>query len=156
MSNYKLILLLLIFTYFNVKASETDSILSIVDIIENKSNCNIFQPESLKYRLKSSIDDSINSETKTEEKQGGYRIQIYSGNGLRSKTEAISRENIVKEKYPQYPYYIVYNAPFWRVKVGDFKIKQDAEDFIIELKKEFPSFKREISIVRDRINTKNQ
>ena len=47
---------------------------------------------------------------------------------------------------------MVYKAPYWRLKVGDFLTREEAVAVMAELKKSFASLAGEMIIVRDRIN----
>jgi hypothetical protein len=47
--------------------------------------------------------------------------------------------------------YVTSSAPFWRLKVGDFQTFQEARTILLELRKSFPSYGREMSVVKDRI-----
>ena len=48
--------------------------------------------------------------------------------------------------------YIGYKAPSWRLRVGDFRTRDEAEEMLKQLKKAFPAYSRELTIVVDRIN----
>lgn len=85
----------------------------------------------------------------------GYRVQVFSDNNQRTaKGEARAKERMIREAYPDYETYVVYNSPFWRLKVGDFRTQHEAEAAADDIKSRFPSFAREVRIVRDRVNTR--
>ncbi len=88
----------------------------------------------------------------TQRSAAGFRVQAFSGNSASAKHEGQSREAQVRAYFPQYDCYLVYNAPYWRLRVGDFRTRAEAEDFAATMKKAFPALKREITVVRDRIN----
>jgi SPOR domain len=82
----------------------------------------------------------------------GWRIQVFSGNNQRvAKNEAFRKETDVKTTFPELSTYVKYNAPFWRLRVGDFQTYQDAQGMITQLRHTFPSFGREMSIVKEKI-----
>lgn len=57
----------------------------------------------------------------------GYRTQVFSGNNQRkSKDEAFRKEKEIKELFPDVPTYVTYNAPFWRLRIGDFRSHEEA------------------------------
>lgn len=144
----KNIFFFLILIAINANAS-TDSTATIVEKISANSHHKIIQSYKLTERL---VPIQNKGDEYNKDKRGGYRVQVYSNNGINSKSIAEARALLIKEKFSEYPSYVIYNAPFWRVKIGDFRTKQDAEDFANELKNAYPQFRREISIVRDRIN----
>lgn len=81
----------------------------------------------------------------------GYRIQVYNRNLPKSKNEAYTRASQIQIKYPNIEYYISYKAPFWRLLVGDFQSKEDADYFLKQLIKELPAYKKEMYIVPSKI-----
>lgn len=82
----------------------------------------------------------------------GYRIQLYSGSGPKAKHEALKVKGQVLALFPEERVHIAYNAPFWRVRIGDYRHKHEALVLWNNLKKEFPS----CYIVKDgRINMEN-
>lgn len=82
----------------------------------------------------------------------GYRIQVFSSNNQQTaKTEAFRRETAIKQALPEMTSYVRYQAPFWRVRVGDFRTYEDAYAKLVEFRKTF-AFGREMSIVRETIN----
>lgn len=81
----------------------------------------------------------------------GYRIQAYSGNLGNSRSIASSRENQIRNAMPQHEVSVEYDAPFWRVRVGNFVDRGEAQQALGELQKEFPGFAREMYIVRTQI-----
>ena len=48
--------------------------------------------------------------------------------------------------------YIIYNSPFFRLRVGDFRSYEEANRALQDLKNAFPQFAREMRVVRDKIN----
>lgn len=68
----------------------------------------------------------------------GYRIQIYSGSGAKAKAEAQNAKQRFAAAYPLEKIYVVYNAPFWRVRTGDFRFRSEALPLLNRVKKQFP------------------
>ena len=82
----------------------------------------------------------------------GYRVQVFSGNSQRaSKEEALRKQSLVKGFDSEIEAYISYKSPFWRLCVGDFRSYEEAFLFMKMLDKEFPSFGREMHVVREEI-----
>ncbi len=83
----------------------------------------------------------------------GYRIQAYTDNNQRTaKASAQARARAIAMRFPQYRSYISYNAPSWRLRIGDFKSRQEAQAALSRIRGVFPSYAREMTIVRDHIN----
>ena len=90
---------------------------------------------------------------KTIESRGvGFRIQAYSDNQSTAKSAAQQRARDIAMKFPQYRSYISYKAPSWRLRIGDFKTRQEAQEALRRIKSVYPKYAREMVIVRDRIN----
>lgn len=82
----------------------------------------------------------------------GYRTQVFIGNNQRtSKDEALKKEKEVKELFPDLPTYVTYTAPFWKLRVGDFRTHEEAYHLLRELTNAFPSYGKEMNIVREKI-----
>ena len=80
----------------------------------------------------------------------GYRIQVFAGNNQRtSKNEAESKEKQIQELFPDTPTYVLYNAPFWRLRVGDYITYEEAHAMQSKLMNAFPNFRKEIQILRE-------
>ena len=59
----------------------------------------------------------------------GYRVQIYNGP---DRARALSVKNEFMRRFPGVHTYIIYNSPAFRVKVGDFRNRSDAEGMLRE------------------------
>lgn len=82
----------------------------------------------------------------------GYRTQVFSGNNQRkSKDEAFEKEKMVKELFPTVPTYVTYTAPFWKLRVGDFRSHEEAYHMQRLLMTAFPSFGKEMYIVKEEV-----
>ncbi len=66
----------------------------------------------------------------------GYRVQIYTG---ANRGKAYDEQARFKEIYPDINTYITYKQPNYKVKIGDFLMRSDAEKIIMELRPKFPT-----------------
>lgn len=83
----------------------------------------------------------------------GYRVQVFSSNVQRTaKSEAFKIEKEILDLFPEYPVYVNYTSPFWKVRVGNFSSYSEAQSFREELVKYFPHLKSETYTVKDQIN----
>lgn len=78
----------------------------------------------------------------------GYRIQVYYGT---SRQEAANAKMLFMKKYPKVRSYLTYNNPQYRLKVGDFKSRAEADAFADGLRGMFKT----VMIVSENINTVN-
>jgi hypothetical protein len=69
----------------------------------------------------------------------GYRIQIFFDSGNNSKTKAQSIYEGFKAKYPDVRAYLSFKSPNYKVRVGDFRTRLDAQRFLNEIIDEYPN-----------------
>lgn len=82
----------------------------------------------------------------------GYRAQVFSGNNQRkSKDEAFKKEEEIKKLFPDIPTYVTYNAPFWKLRVGDFRSHEEAYQLMRQLMEAFPAYAKEMYIVKEEV-----
>lgn len=81
----------------------------------------------------------------------GYRVQIYSSNLTRqAKEKAQEWKNTIESTFVGTRAYVTYQAPFWKVRVGDFTHYAEAVLFSKELKRTFPKEAGEIIVVKEK------
>lgn len=64
-----------------------------------------------------------------------YKIQIYNGESELSKKKLIE----FKKEFTNYDGTIVFSTPFYKIWVGQFKTRIEAERNLIEIKKKYPN-----------------
>lgn len=93
--------------------------------------------------------DNSSKATPSDGKSGSYRILVYSGNDQKkSKQEAFSRRNQIKGRFADMSVDVYYDSPMWKVRAGRYASKSDAESALHALKNAFPSFGKEMYIVK--------
>jgi hypothetical protein len=98
--------------------------------------------------IKKQID--INEETTrdTRRTMSGFRIQVINSNDRNKVFAAKAR---IYQSYPELKPYLMYQPPYYKLKVGNFKTKEEAEEYRKELSRDFPTG---LYIVRDIIEVK--
>ncbi len=66
----------------------------------------------------------------------GFRVQIFSG---LVREEAYTEQTKFKSLYPGVTSYVSYTQPNYRIRVGDFRTKLEAQKFMNDLKKQYSS-----------------
>jgi hypothetical protein len=85
-------------------------------------------------------------------KMRGFKIQAFSGNDQRtSRDEANRKQSLITSQYPDYETVVLFETPFWRLRVGNFQSRSEAEGALKQLKDSFPSFGKEMYIVVDEV-----
>ena len=81
----------------------------------------------------------------------GYRIQVFTDNNQRTaKNEAEAKQQQIENLF-NVPTYVKYNAPFWRLYVGDYITYEEAFSMMYKIAEAFPTFKKEIQIKEEEI-----
>lgn len=102
--------------------------------------------------ISSQLSDKINNIQRQKVEVQGYRVQLYSSNKPKTaKTEAFELEKRLQDMQLDYPIYVLYNPPFWKIRVGDFQNQDDATVAREELLQRLPDIVGDIYIVRDKI-----
>lgn len=65
----------------------------------------------------------------------GYRLQVLS---TRSRDEAFKLKSELLQRFPSQQTYILYQAPYFKVRIGNFTSKSAAIDFKNDLSKKYP------------------
>ena len=95
----------------------------------------------------------LNPQSNSTTVTGGYRVQVFSSNTQRTaKSQAYKIEKELREVFPDHMIYVTYSAPFWKVRIGDFRSQKDAQELRSEIIKAFPSLRSETYTVRDHVN----
>ena len=81
----------------------------------------------------------------------GYRIQVYTSNMRGAKQEAYRLASRVRGAAPELSTYVTYSAPFWRLSVGDYSSRQEAQQQLNALRAAHPQLMREAYIVREKV-----
>ncbi len=146
------------------RAANPDSAsVSIVNRINASGHITVDEPEALTSRLRKNIQQQSEADS-TEKAQAerrnvsqssraGFRIQVFDDNNPRSaRSEANRYRSLITQRFPEYQAYVVFNSPYWRVKVGDFRSRREAETIMQEIRRAFPALSSYIRVVRDHIN----
>lgn len=56
----------------------------------------------------------------------GYRLEIFFSSGLRAKEQAMDVKTEFLKNFPDVPAYLIFTSPDFKVRVGDFRTRDDA------------------------------
>ena len=133
---YRILLIVLLFTVQKSMA-QTDS----VSVVVNKD-------PRLDELVRKQIE--INEETTRDSRRNipGYRLQVISSQD-RSKVFAAKAK--ILQQFPDLKPYLMYQAPNYKLKVGNFRTQEEAEEYQGQLSKLFPTG---LFVIRDIIEVK--
>jgi hypothetical protein len=75
----------------------------------------------------------------------GYRIQLFSGSE-RNNANALKTKFL--KLYPETPAYLIYQQPYFKLRVGDYRTKIEAQNIFYKLQDDFG----QVIIIPDKIN----
>ncbi len=122
-----------------------------------KGTVRVYEDESIKQILGRSMAPprtvySTRDGSTQYVKMRGYKIQAFSGNNQRtSKNEAYYKQGLVNTSFPEHETTVSFDSPFWRLRVGNFKSRGDANEVLRSMRTTFPSFGKEMYIVVDEV-----
>ncbi|MFO7722502.1 MAG: SPOR domain-containing protein [Bacteroidales bacterium] len=93
---------------------------------------NIIQDERVNTLVEKHIQNNQNFSGST-----GYRIQIFFDSGSNAKNRANNERRRFLALYPQSKAYVTFDAPNFKVRVGDFRSRLEAERFLKDIQKHF-------------------
>ena len=140
-----------------MNAQETKSIIDELNTYyPGKGRVTIFEDEAIKGIVGRAITPKLpvyaDPGTVPYVKMRGYKIQAFAGNDQRtSKNEAYRKQALINQAFPELETVITFESPFWRLRVGNFRTREEAEEVLNEMCKVFPSFGKEMYIVQDEV-----
>ena len=78
----------------------------------------------------------------------GFRILVMNTN---NRAKAMEAKTTVYQQFPELPSYLMYQSPFFKLKVGNFRDRSEAEAYLKDIQRLFPSG---VYVVRDIIEVK--
>lgn len=136
-------------------SAPNDSVPNIIKALDESGKFTIEQPESMLKRLERSNEQRHSDEearsgsSSSYSKKTGYRVEVFADNNVRTaKAQASSKRRQLQSRLPQYKVYLVFDSPFWRVRLGDFPTRTQAENALQEVRKAFPSLRKDTRVVR--------
>jgi hypothetical protein len=78
----------------------------------------------------------------------GWRVNIFFETGNNSKKLAMEAKAGFVQKYPNVPSYLVFQEPYYKIRVGDYRTQLEAEKFLKIIAAEYPN----AFVVEDKIN----
>ena len=128
-----IILFLLLAVSLYAQEADTTAVPNRLPLFEElEPEVEVHQSESVNQLL---LSRCTGAERKYETVKNGYRIQVYSNNNPKT---AAKESSDIAEKVRNLglgiDVYRTYNAPFWRVRLGNFRTQEDANEVLDELK----------------------
>lgn len=110
--------------------------------IEDKTNNKINRLSTPEIDKLIEAYKNLNSNTGSQ----GYRVQVYVG----AEADAAQNRILFLELYPGYDVYSIYDRPNFKIRVGNFKKRAEADEFLAKVKTHF----RQAFVLPDEIEIK--
>lgn len=68
----------------------------------------------------------------------GYRVEIFFSSAMNAKEQALKRKKEFLSKFPYYDVHVIFSAPDFKVRVGDFRTKSEALKLYKTVQKDYP------------------
>ncbi|HOI86487.1 MAG TPA: SPOR domain-containing protein [Lentimicrobium sp.] len=69
----------------------------------------------------------------------GWRVQIFFDSGANSKRRATEAQKRFSDRYASTKAYLSFKEPYYRVRVGDFRSRLEAEGFLNNIRNDYPN-----------------
>lgn len=99
------------------------------------------QPGSLIVNQDQRVEQLVHNHIKLNEKMlgiPGYRVQVFFASGNDSKDRAYAVKSEVMKSISDLSVHILFEAPYYKVRVGDFRTRLDAERELQHIRLAFP------------------
>lgn len=128
---------------------------SIVTRLDSTEGVTVIMPEALAARLVKSTaapaaaatGNTSSTGTRGIAKPTFFRVEVFADNSRQAKAQATAKRRSLQSRFPQYPAVLAFESPFWRVRVGEFRSRSDAEAAMTEIRQAFPSYTPYLRIV---------
>lgn len=141
---------------FQTLSAQSPEAPTIVDHLRKSGRHVIIGSDELIDLLSPDENDGSDTEKKRSTMRTVFRVQVFSDNkGERSRDEGEKKKRAVQRRFPEYPVSLGWDSPYWKVKVGIFNSHDEAAEAAARIKKAFPSYAREVHVIRDRVRTSN-
>jgi hypothetical protein len=133
---FSVILILVFSQVLRAQELENENI-NIFSIIENRNEdwgkVYIYQDDRIENLVNQHIEHNIK-----QPGIPGFRINIFFESGLHARQQAETIRDTFMYYFPDVPCYLEYQAPNFKVYVGDYRTKVDALKFFKQINKKYP------------------
>ena len=102
-------------------------------------------------RMSDSLTKAIGTQVEKNKSRRaqGYRLRIYFDNSQDARAVSEQIADTFRVHYPEVPVFRIYDNPYFKVTVGEFRSKSDAMRFLEAIRPEYPA----VFLVRESFST---
>ena len=104
--------------------------------MDSTSNVVVHKDPRVELLVKKQIDINEENTRDTRRNMQGFRILVINSN---DRNKVFAAKAKIYQLYPELKTYLLYQPPFYKLKVGNFKTKEEAEDYRKDLVRQFPT-----------------
>jgi hypothetical protein len=104
------------------------------DAVNDSSSVIVHKDPRLDLLIKK--QSQLNEETNKKKTARGFRLLVVNSN---KREDAINAKTKLYQFFPELKTYLYYQAPYFKVKAGNFKDRKEAEDYQKKLSSFFPN-----------------
>ena len=108
------------------------AILATSGYAQKKGSLNVDQDSRIEKLMKKQRDVYAANST-----MSGYRVQIFMEIGNEAIRHAEAMKRSFTDAFPELPVYLSYDQPYYRLRVGDFRNRVEAEKYMRLIKPKF-------------------
>jgi SPOR domain len=133
---YKLLLIILLLTARTAVAQTPDSAGSMIPHPMDSSSVVILKDPRIDQLVRKQIE--INEQTTRDSRRyvQGWRIQVINSP---DRSKVFAAKATMLEEFPDWKPYLLYSSPNYKLRVGNFKTQEEAEDAVKQISRIFPS-----------------
>jgi hypothetical protein len=133
---YKLLLIILLLTARAAVAQTPDSAGSMIPHPADSSTVAILKDPRIDQLVRKQIE--INEQTTRDSRRyvQGWRIQVINSP---DRSKVFAAKATILQEFPDWKPYLLYSSPNYKLRVGNFKTQEEAEDAVKQISRLFPS-----------------
>jgi hypothetical protein len=133
---YKLLLIILLLTARMAVAQTPDSGVSMIPHPADSGTVTILKDPRIDRLVRKQIE--INEETTRDSRRyvQGWRIQVINSP---DRSKVFAAKATMLQEFPDWKAYLLYSSPNYKLRVGNFKTQEEAEDAVKQISRIFPA-----------------
>jgi hypothetical protein len=133
---YKLLLIILLLTARMAVAQTPDSGIAMIFHPADSSTVTVLKDPRIDQLVRKQIE--INEATTRDSRRyvQGWRIQVINSP---DRSKVFAAKATMLQEFPDWKAYLLYSSPNYKLRVGNFKTQEEAEDAVKQISRIFPS-----------------
>lgn len=134
-------------TLDSLNSLETTDSIAVTLIIDDMPYAEVHQDSAITQMM----HDKRIGRVRGEQIKDGFRVQIYASNRQQVAKKEASELQLSIEALIDIPVYILSEPPFWKVRIGNFETREEANTYKNALLESFPELTSSTYVVPDKI-----